>query len=198
MSEPPNSVIGSNVPSDLVLPKRVSTRPVVPPTAVPGPKWQVWHEASLKTGPSPSSTASTAANSSLPAVNSARWSAGRVRNGSANHAPLPPRGPFVYPRPSGGPHHGAGIVGGVCGPPRLGSVVGVIGGLQRPSPGLARSPPPPAVTAHSRPTRSASGQRTVRTVAWGPQTPARARWNAASGVRPSARSSAHTADHVST
>src|SRR2546422_711489 len=67
MSEPPNSVIGSNVPSDLVLPKRVSTRPVVPPTAVPGPKWQGWHEASLKTGPSPSSTPPPTPNSSLPA-----------------------------------------------------------------------------------------------------------------------------------
>src|SRR5256885_15314355 len=92
MSEPPNSVIGSNVPSDLVLPKRVSTRPVVPPTAVPGPKWQVWHDASLKTGPSPSSTASTAANSSLPAVNNARWAGGGVRDGSPNAAGLPPGG----------------------------------------------------------------------------------------------------------
>src|SRR2546422_9506115 len=102
MSEPPNSVIGSNVPSDLVLPKRVSTRPVVPPTAVPGPKWQVWHDASLKTGPSPSSTASTAANSSLPAVNSASWSGVRLGNGSPNAAVNPTEGATSVPG-SGGP-----------------------------------------------------------------------------------------------
>src|SRR5256712_3602806 len=101
MSEPRNSVIGSNVPSDLVLPKRVSTRPVVPPTAVPGPKWQVWHDASLKTGPSPSSTASTAANSSLPAVNSASWSAVRLRNGSPNAAVIPTRGATSVPGSGG-------------------------------------------------------------------------------------------------
>src|SRR5256885_4940331 len=109
MSEPPNSVIGSNVPSDLVLPKRVSTRPVVPPPAVPGPKWQVWHDASLKTGPSPSSTASTAANSSLPAVNSASWSAVRLRNGSPNAAVIPTRGATSVPG-SGG--LGAPVAGG--------------------------------------------------------------------------------------
>src|SRR2546428_4082598 len=101
MSEPRNSVIGSNVPSDLVLPKRFSTRPVVPPTAVPGPKWQVWHDASLKTGPSPSSTASTAANSSLPAVNSASWSAVRLRNGSPNAAVIPTRGATSVPGSGG-------------------------------------------------------------------------------------------------
>src|SRR2546427_3115270 len=101
MSEPPNSVIGRNVRSDLVLPKRVSTRPVVPPTAVPGPKWQVWHDASLKTGPSPSSTASTAANSSLPAVNSASWSAVRLRNGSPNAAVIPTRGATSVPGSGG-------------------------------------------------------------------------------------------------
>src|SRR2546430_14566030 len=101
MADPPNWVIGSNVPSDLVLPKRVSTRPVVPPTAVPGPKWQVWHDASLKTGPSPSSTASTAANSSLPAVNSASWSAVRLRNGSPNAAVIPTRGATSLPGSGG-------------------------------------------------------------------------------------------------
>src|SRR3989449_10879022 len=115
MSEPPNSVIGSNVPSDLVLPKRVSTRPVVPPTAVPGPKWQVWHEASLKTGPSPSSTASTAANSSLPAVNSASWSAVRLRNGSPNAAVIPTRGATSVPGSGGLVTPEAG--GGHAGPP---------------------------------------------------------------------------------
>src|SRR2546426_562627 len=102
MSEPPNSVIGSNVPSDLTLPKRVSTRPVVPPTAIPGPKWQVRHEASLKTGPSPSSTASTASNSILPALNSASWSAVRLANGSPNAAVNPTEGATSVPG-SGGP-----------------------------------------------------------------------------------------------
>src|SRR2546425_7052159 len=101
MSEPPNSGIGSTFPSDLVLPKRVSSRPVVPPTAVPGPKWHVWHDASLKTGPSPSSTASTAANSSLPAVNSASWSGVRLGNGSPNAAVNPTEGATSVPGSGG-------------------------------------------------------------------------------------------------
>src|SRR3989441_8241727 len=80
ISEPPSSVSGSNPPCT-ILPKRVSIRPVVPPT---GPLWQVAHEASLKTGPSPSSIVSTASNSTLPALKSASSAAVRVANGSPN------------------------------------------------------------------------------------------------------------------
>src|SRR5256884_8134484 len=50
-------------------------------------------------------------------------------------------------------------------------------------------------SVHTRPTRSANGQRTVRTAA-DPQTPAKARRNVANGPGPSACSSAHTADQV--
>src|SRR2546425_7383366 len=78
MSEPPSSVSGSKPPFT-ILPKRVSIRPVVPPT---GLLWQVAHEASLKTGPNPSSIVSTASNSTLPASKSASSAALRLANGS--------------------------------------------------------------------------------------------------------------------
>src|SRR5262249_16784863 len=61
-SEPPSSVIGSNTPP-ATLPKRVSARPVVPPT---GAAWQGAHPASLKTRPTPSPTLSTSPNRPLP------------------------------------------------------------------------------------------------------------------------------------
>ena len=78
ISEPPSSNIGSNAPLR-TLPKRVSFRPVVPPT---GSSWQVAQEASLKMGPSPASIASTSSNSSLPAMNRSDSAAVRLVNGS--------------------------------------------------------------------------------------------------------------------
>src|SRR5207249_1403217 len=50
----------------------------------------------------------------------------------------------------------------------------------------------------TRPTRSASGQRTVRVAPAGCHTPSSSRRNSASGAGPRARSSARTADTVST
>src|SRR6185503_10814844 len=67
-SEPPSDSIGSNRPPTM-RPNRVSTRPFVPPT---GPVWQVTQDASLNTGPSPSSTSSSSMNSSRPASKRAR------------------------------------------------------------------------------------------------------------------------------
>src|SRR2546426_10826645 len=51
-------------------------------------------------------------------------------------------------------------------------------------------------SVHTRPTRSANGQRTVRTVVAGPcpQAASSARRNVANGPGPSACSSAHTAE----
>src|SRR4051812_47994957 len=63
MSEPPSRARASNCPP-YHLPKRVSRRPVVPPK---GALWQVTHDASLNTGPSPSSTVSVSEKSSVPA-----------------------------------------------------------------------------------------------------------------------------------
>jgi hypothetical protein len=71
-SEPPMLASASNLSvNGFLKPKRVSRRWLVPPMAPFGPTWQVAQEASLNTGPRPSSTVSTSANSSWPASNRA-------------------------------------------------------------------------------------------------------------------------------
>src|SRR4051812_17529763 len=71
MSEPPNAASASNAPL-VVVPKRVSTRVLLPPIATPGPVWQAAHETSLNTGPNPSAGVSAVANSIRPSVNASR------------------------------------------------------------------------------------------------------------------------------
>src|SRR3989442_12542527 len=60
--------------------------PLSPPTA--GFEWQAPQETSLKTGPSPSLTSSSAVNSSLPASKRASRSGVRLANGSPNEGLL--------------------------------------------------------------------------------------------------------------
>src|SRR5882724_412685 len=85
-NEPPCPARGSKTPSNPVRPKRVSNRWLVPPTAVPGPRWQATQDASLNTGPSPSSTSSTAENSALPSSNLCASPALRPGSGSPKSA----------------------------------------------------------------------------------------------------------------
>src|SRR5256884_1506772 len=80
--EPPSAARGSKPPSAPRRPNRVSRRPLLPPTA--GPAWQATQEASLRTGPRPSSTSSAVAKWTLPSSNDARSAAVRPCSGSPN------------------------------------------------------------------------------------------------------------------